>query len=35
VTFLVDADGILQVSARDLGTGQMTKATLSILGHER
>jgi molecular chaperone DnaK len=35
VTFLVDADGILQVSARDLGTNQMTKATLNVLGHER
>lgn len=32
VAFLVDANGMLQVSARDLTTGQHAKANLSILG---
>jgi molecular chaperone DnaK len=33
VTFLVDADGILQVSAKNLSTGASTSATLSAVGH--
>lgn len=32
VTFLVDANGILQVAARDLQTGRDERATLSVLG---
>ena len=32
VSFLVDANGILQVSARDLLTGRDERATLSVLG---
>ncbi len=32
VTFLLDADGILQVTARDLGTGKSQKATLRVSG---
>ncbi len=32
VSFLVDANGILQVSARDLITGHDERATLSVLG---
>ncbi len=32
VSFLVDANGILQVSARDLLTGHDARATLSVLG---
>ena len=32
VTFLVDANGILQVSARDLQTGRDERAVLSVLG---
>jgi molecular chaperone DnaK len=32
VEFLVDANGILQVSARDLDTGRQAQATLSVLG---
>lgn len=32
VDFIVDANGILQVSARDVGTGQQTHATLCVLG---
>ena len=34
VTFLVDADGILQVSARDAGTGRAAQATLRVEGIE-
>jgi molecular chaperone DnaK len=32
VTFLVDADGILQVAATDQGTGRTERATLRVLG---
>ncbi|MBL4684524.1 MAG: Hsp70 family protein [Nannocystaceae bacterium] len=32
VDFIVDANGILQVSARDVATGQHTHATLCVLG---
>jgi len=32
VTFLIDADGILQVSARDIETGRAEAATLQVLG---
>ncbi len=32
VTFLIDADGILQVSARDIETGRAEAATLKVLG---
>lgn len=34
VEFIVDANGILQVSARDLATGQQTGAVLSVRGLE-
>ena len=34
VEFIVDANGILQVSARDLDTGQQTGAVLSVRGLE-
>ena len=32
VEFIMDANGILQVSARDIATGQQTAATLSVVG---
>ncbi len=32
ITFLIDADGILQVSARDIETGRAEQATLRVLG---
>jgi molecular chaperone DnaK len=32
VTFLVDADGILQVSAKDVATGRSERATLRMVG---
>ncbi len=32
VSFMIDADGIVQVSARDLETGSAESATLSVLG---
>jgi molecular chaperone DnaK len=32
VTFLVDADGILQVSAKDVATGRSERATLRVVG---
>jgi molecular chaperone DnaK len=32
VSFLIDADGILQVSARDLVSGNAARATLTVLG---
>jgi molecular chaperone DnaK len=32
VTFLVDADGILQISAKDLATGRSERATLRVVG---
>ncbi len=35
VEFIVDANGILQVSARDVATGQQAQAVLSVRGLER
>jgi len=35
VTFLVDADGILQVSAKDVATGHANRVSLRVLGGER
>jgi molecular chaperone DnaK len=35
VTFLVDADGILQASARDAGTGRAAKVALRVVGGAR
>ena len=35
VEFIVDANGILQVSARDVASGQQTQATLSVRGLDR
>jgi molecular chaperone DnaK len=32
VSFLIDSDGMLSVSARDLETGRETEATMSVLG---
>jgi len=32
VSFLIDADGLLQISAKDVATGQTARATLSVVG---